>query len=344
MKSHHIILSALLAASLVSVAPGDVVETKSGAHLVGKVTQIDGDTVYLSTDYAGDLKVKKGDVTKVSTDHPISVRLTSGTVLAGTLEGSGNGNLVVTGADASLTTDVSKVAATWMPGDQDPAVVALQRAWTYEVAADITGKSGNKDQLGTSFSARAIMKTSQDTLQFYTGYDRQISDGEKSADQLKVGIDYQNNFSGKTSWYVRDEGGFDRIKDINLYNVAGAGIGYDVIKEPKHTLTLRGGLAYRYEGYKNPLTEDVSAPGLDLGLSHTYEAANWSLVNRLSIVPLFEDFANFRIQHESFFEIPLANPDLKLRLGVSNDYHSRPGDDVKKLDTTYFTRLVLSWK
>jgi hypothetical protein len=61
-------------------------------------------------------------------------------------------------------------------------------------------------------------------------------------------------------------------------------------------------------------------------------------------VPAFENFSNFVAKHESFYEVPLANPAWKLRLGVSNDYNSKPGKGVDKLDTGYFTRLVLSWK
>ena len=68
------------------------------------------------------------------------------------------------------------------------------------------------------------------------------------------------------------------------------------------------------------------------------------MVNRLSFVPGFNDFSNYRANHESFFEIPLAMNGWKLRLGVSNDYNSMPGDSVKKLDTTYFTRFVLNWE
>jgi putative salt-induced outer membrane protein YdiY len=334
----------LLAAAAAKIAIADVVETKNGARLVGKVLKIDGTVVLMNTDYAGDIKVKQSDVTSVTTDTPQNVRLASGTTLQGTLSSTGDGGLVIAGPDGSLNTRVEKVAATWAPGATDPAVAALQRTWEYEVAADITGKTGNKEQIGTAVSARAILKTPQDTLQFYAAYDRQVSDDTKSADQLKAGVDYQNNFSGRKSWYVRDEGGFDRVKDIDLYNIVAAGLGYDFIKKEKHTLTGRAGLSFRYEGYKNPLVEDVKATGLDFGLNHSYEAATWSLINRISFVPLFEDFGNYRILHESFFEIPLANPDWKLRMGVSNDYNSQPSPGVEKLDTTYFTRMVLSWK
>lgn len=39
------------------------------------------------------------------------------------------------------------------------------------------------------------------------------------------------------------------MKDIDLYNVAGAGFGYDFIKKEKRTLTGRAGFSFRYEGY-----------------------------------------------------------------------------------------------
>jgi len=324
----------------------DVVETKSGSRISGKVVKIDGSSVVVDTDFAGEIKVKQSEVVAITTESPLNIRLEGGTVIQGTLSSSAaDSSVVLSGPEGTINTSVDRIATTWAPGAIDPAVAELQRRWTYELTVDVTGKSGNSEQLGTSFGARAALKTPQDALQFYAAYDRQETDGEKSADQLKAGVDYQNNFAGRLSWYVRNEGGFDRIKDIELYNIAAAGLGYDFIKEPKHTLTGRAGVSFRYEGYKNPATEDVKAAGLDIGLVHEYTSDYWSLVNRISWVPLFEDFANYRLQHESFFELPLADPKWKLRLGVANDYNSEPPVGVeKKLDTTYFARLVLSFK
>lgn len=337
-------LSASLFISAAAVLRADVVETKNGTRLVGKVLKIDGTEVTLETAYAGTIKIKQAEVTSVTTDTPLNVRLEAGTVLQGTLAPTTAGALQISGQDGQITTSVDKVAATWAPGGTDPAIVALQRAWAYEAAADITGKTGNKEQTGTALSFRATLAGSQDTLQFYAAYDRQISDGTKSADQFKAGVDYQNNFAGRKSWYVRDEGGFDRIKDIDLYNVAAAGLGYDFIKEAKQTLTGRAGVSFRYEGYGDPTTEDVKDAGLDFGLNHRLQLDNSLLVNRVSYVPSFEDFGNYRLIHESYFELPLANPAWKLRLGVLNDYTSQPARGVEKLDTSYFTRLVLNWK
>lgn len=322
----------------------DVIETKNGARIVGQIVQIDGGTIAVNTDYAGALAIKQSEVVSVTTDEPLAVRLASGTRIDGRIRSAPDGALQIVGEDGTITTQVAKVAASWKAGGKDPQLAALERHWAYEAALDVSGKTGNKEQLGTAASVRATLKTQQDTLQFYSAYNRQVSDHLKSADQFKAGVDYQNNFHGRVSWYARDEGGFDRVKDVQLYNIAAFGLGYDVVKSPKQVLTTRAGLSYRYEGYRNPTTDDVSSAGLDFGLSHELTFENSKLVNRISIVPSFDDFSNYRWNHESYYELPLVAPFWKLRLGVSNDYNSKPGVGVEKLDTSYFTRLVLNWQ
>jgi len=334
-----------LAAAALATAQlaADVVETKNGARLVGKVTKIDGGAVVMATDFAGDLTIKQSEVTAITTDAPVAVRLASGTRIDGKVSSTA-GSLQVVGADGTVTTTVDKVAASWAAGGKDPAVAALERTWAYETSVDVAGKSGNKSQLGTAAQVRATLNGPTDKLVFYTGYDRQVTDGTKSADQFRAGVDYQSNFSGSNSWYVRDEGGFDRIKDIQFYDVAAAGFGYDFVKKPKQTVTGRLGFSFRNENYRNPLTPDVNAAGLDFGFSHSLQLTDSSIINRLTFVPSFNDFSNYRATHESFYEMPFVSPTWKLRVGVSNDYNSKPGKGVDKLDTSYFTRLVLNWR
>lgn len=335
-----ILVFALWSATALSA---DIVETKSGARLTGKITKIDAGSVVIDTDYAGTITVKQSEVTGLSTEAPVAVRLASGTRFDGKVTSTPGGGIAIDNSDGSVHTSVDKIAASWTAGGKDPDVVALERKWTYEATADVTGKSGNKSQLGTAGGVRATLAGAKDKLAFYAAYDRQVTDDVKSSDQFKAGVDYSNNFSGGNSWYIRDEGGFDRVKDIQFYDVAAAGFGYDFIRLPNHVLTSRVGFSFRNENYKNPATADVNAAGLDFGLNHELKLTNMSLVNRLSFVPSFDDFANYRATHESFLEVPTTNPNLKVRFGVSNDYNSKPGAGVKKLDTTYFSRLVLNW-
>lgn len=333
----------LLALAFATGTHADVVETNDGARLVGTVKKIDGGKITLGTAYAGDIQIAQSAVVSLTMDNPLVIRLEGGTTMAGTVTSTGGGQIRIAGQDGTITTAVTKVATTWAPGGVDPAVAALDRKWSYEAAVDINGKAGNSEQLGTAVALRAVLTGNHDKFQVYTAYNRQESDGAKSADQFRAGIDYANNFSGKLSWYLRNEGGFDRIKDIELYNVSAAGLGYDMIKKANQTLTSRAGLSFRYEGYKNPLSEDVKSAGLDFGLNHTYQWETMKMSNALTVVPAFDDFANYRAIHDSHFEMPMAASRWKLRIGVSNDYTSEPVPGTKSMDTTYYTRLVLNW-
>ncbi len=139
------------AAILAAPLSADVVETKNGARIVGKVTKIDGGAVTVTTDFAGAVTIKQSEITGITTDGPVAVRLASGTRLEGKISSSA-GALQIAGADGSISTTVDKVAASWAAGGKDPAIAALERGWAYEAAVDVAGKTGNKEQLGTGFS------------------------------------------------------------------------------------------------------------------------------------------------------------------------------------------------
>jgi hypothetical protein len=328
--------------SVASLA-ADTVDTKDGAHLVGKIIKIDGGVVYLHTDYAGDLAIKQSEVAGFATDQPIAVRFGSGIRLDGEVTPI-NGKIQVVGRHETLVTDISQVAATWNAGGEDPVVTARRGHWAYEAFVDVNGEAGDHNQLGTSGGLRVVHTATDNELQLYAKYNRQVTDGQKSADQLTGGVDYANHYAERDSVYVRDDAGFDHVMGIYFSNIAAAGFGYDFIKQPKHTLTGRAGLSYRYTEYENPATPTVNAPGGDFELNHDWTFGISHLVNKLAFVPVFENLNDFIVTHDSYYQIPLANPHWKLHIGVSNDYNNRPGPGIKRLDTTYYTRLLLDWQ
>jgi hypothetical protein len=321
----------------------DVVETASGARLVGKITKIHGGVVTLQTDYAGELSIKQVLVTKITTDHPVSVRFADGSGIVGTISSPTADKLRISAANKVVECPVGNVSATWAAGVEDPDVAALRRKWSYEAAADITGRSGTNSSLGTSYEFRAKLIGPLDTFQYYTAYNRQETEGEVSTDQFKVGVDYADNFDAATSWYARDEAGFDHVNDISLYDLAASGLGYDFIKEKDQTFTGRAGLSYRYDDYSTPDTPGLSSAGADFELQYLLKTKRWQVSDRVAFDPAFQDLGNFVITHEFAFEIPITKSLWKLSTGVSNNYNSRPVGGVDKLDTLYFTRLVLNW-
>jgi len=322
----------------------DIVETKSGARLTGTITKVDAGSITLDTDYAGTITIKQSEVARFETETPLMIRLAGGTTMEGTVTATPDGNITINGRDGTINTTVDKVVTTWAPGDTDPALPQLIRKWKFEASFNVTGKTGNNEELGYGGGAKAILANTQDTLKLYTQFAYKRTNGVRSDDKLAVGIDYSSYLTERVTWYARDEGGYDNGKDIVFYNVAAAGFGYDFIKNlPKQKLTGRLGLSYRFEDYGNPLADDVRSAGLDLGLNHTYRFANGLLNSSITYVPSFDDYSNYRAIHDSSFEVPLAGH-WKFRVGVNNDFTSQPSAGVDKLDTTYYGRFVLNWE
>jgi putative salt-induced outer membrane protein YdiY len=212
------------------------------------------------------------------------------------------------------------------------------------VGADIGGRTGNSEKFNTGGRIRATLQGPTDRLLIYLRWLYSREDGEKSEDEITGGIDFESDFGDVHSWYARIELENDDIKDLDLRTTAALGYGYYFLKEPSHILRGRTGVMYRHESYANQDSEQTV--GLDLGLHHMYKFSDyWKLVNDITYTPSFEDIHDYRIYHESAFEVPLARSDIwKLQLGVRNEYDSQPADDSERLDTYYFSQLVFEWE
>ncbi len=344
---------AITVASLLAVATSfaDVIVTKSGSTINGKIQGITGGKIKITTDFAGEIEVDQAQVESMSTDEPIFVSFESGASYEGTLKGSGNKAIKVNTKDGELATSIDKIQESWQPGAQSPAearqaaeLEKLKRNWAYEAAFDLTGKSGNSDSTGMGMAFRATLKGPDDKLDFYSRANFEETDGSKSADDSRAGIDYTNQISSDWNWFVSSEFGRDVIKDTDLFVTTAAGFGYTFANTETRFLNVRGGLGYRFENYNDLGREELSAASLDLGLEHK-ETLKWGkLVNRIKFTPTIEDFGSFRLYQDSSIDFPLKAEKYSVRLGFSNDYDADAGLSGKdELDTTYYIRMVLNW-
>jgi putative salt-induced outer membrane protein YdiY len=347
MKNQKILSAIYAIAALASgaAALADTVGTKDGSTIQGKIIRVSGGVLEIETTFAGVLKIPQANVASMSTDSPVFVRYEGGNTIQGAVSTAAGGEVRVAGPGAWGTGSVGQVAAVWVNPSDSPetkAAEAAKRAWAYEASVDVLGTTGNTHSSSAAVGFGATLSSPQDKLSFYAAYARAVQDGKTSTDNAKGGVDYAAFFTDRNSWYVREEIGTDRIKDLSFYSNTAAGLGYSVIKEPKHELTFRSGLAYRYEDYK--VMDKLSTPALDLAILHNYTLEHWRIANKLVFLPSLQDFSNYRIQHDSFIEMPLAASQWKIRIGLSNDYVSIPQPGKEKLDTTYYTKFLLNWK
>ncbi len=342
----------IAALALAAVSSADVIVTKSGSTIKGKIKGIEDGKITISTDFAGDIVVDKAQVDQFSTDEPIFVSFDSGSSYVGKVSGSNDGALKIATEDGELATSVEKIAESWQPGADSPAKLRqdaemekLRRKWAYEAAFDLTGKSGNSNSNGMAMSFRAKLQGPDDKLEFFSRANFEETDDSKSADDARAGVDYTNQINDKWNWYVSSEFGRDVIKDTDLFVNTAAGFGYTFANTDTRFLNVRGGLGYRFEDYSDfSGREELSAASLDLGLEHK-ETLKWGkLVNRIKITPTIEDFGSFRLYQDTAIDLPLKAEKYSVRLGFANDFDSDAELSGKDdLDTTYYIRLVLNW-
>lgn len=368
MDTKKIVFFVSAAAALSATAFADEVKCKDGSVFVGTVESVDGGIVTIAnaSDDAGKTKVKQSEIVSISTTDPVFVRTPDDNTLLGKIVPAEDGKVKVDGGSVSANLEVAQLSGAWRQGELSPEekkIKALQRHWEYSVAGSLLGKTGNTESLTAGVSAEAVMKTPEDTLKFYVNYNygkTKDSDkneaGEyewtKSADDLHCGVDYSVDISAMTFWYAREDLGFDRIKNIRFLSTSAAGLGVKIVDDDDWHFSVRAGLSYRYETYKDYMhssdwddPEDTSALGMDFGLHHDYAWSWGKVVTDISYTPAFEDFfGNYVATHESYLEFKVDGIDnMDIRIGMKNEYRSETTAS-RNLDTTYYAKIVFSWK
>ncbi len=88
----------------------------------------------------------------------------------------------------------------------------------------------------------------------------------------------------------------------------------------------------------------MSAPSADIGLVFSRELGWAAWDTSLNFVPSFLLTGDYYVRHETSFNVLRNDGPLSLRIGVSNDFRSKPLPTQVKTDTAYFLRTTYVWK
>jgi len=342
------IVSASLALILSAAAFADRIELTDGSVINGKLLSAEGGKLKVETTFAGTVEVAQASVKTFSTEEAVNVALAGGSQVLGKVEGTEAGIKVVAN-DGQMSATTPNVAAVWRQGADSPETKKLKadieagkRKWAYEASVAIAGRTGVSEKFGANLGFKATLASAQDKLIFAVAAEKARDNGTETANRQFGGVDYSSFFSADNGWYARTSIEKDTIKRLDLRSSTAFGLARKLIKKPSQDLEFRVGLNYLYETYSDNTKFD--SPGLDLALLHTYQFPNSKMVNTLSYTPAFKEFSNFRVHQESSWEMPIASSQWKIKLGFANDYNSKPPAGTERLDTTYFTNLILSWQ
>ncbi len=343
MKPNHpkFLGAALALVLLLAGRAADRIELTDGSVLLGKLASAEAGKVKFDTSFAGTIEIAQDKIRSFSTDEAVHVEVASGSQMFGPVSPA-EGGIVIATAEGRLTAPTDQVTAIWRRDGVSPAVRKAQRHWKYEAAVAINGRTGGAEKFAGALGFKATLESARDKLIFNLAAEKARDSGVETANRQFAGADYSSFFSDKNVWYARTSIEKDAIKALDLRSSTAFGVGRKLIKRDVQDLEARVGLSYIYESYANGTRFD--SPGLDLALIHTYQFKNGKLSNALGYTPAFKDFGNYRVHHETTYEMPITASLWKLKTGITNDYTSIPPPGIERLDTLYFTSLILNWE
>ncbi len=326
----------------------DRIELTDGSVVLGKILSAEGGKFKVETGFAGTIEISQDKIISFSTDEAVNVGLAAGSAVLGKVEAS-DGGIKVVAHDGQMTAETGKVAAVWRQGADSPAtrklkaeIEARTRKWAFEASVAVTGRTGVSEKSDARLGFKATLASAQDKLIFAVEAEKARDSGVDTANRQYGSIDYSSFYSPDNGWYVRTTLEKDLIKNLDLRSTTAFGLGRKLIKNDHQDLEFRLGFEYSYESYSDNTKFD--SPGMDVAFLHTYQFKNAKLVNVIGYTPAFKEFSNYRIHHESAIELPLGASLWKLKVGVANEYLSVPPAATERLDTTYFTSLLLNWQ
>lgn len=328
--------------------------TSDGSRLVGRIQGMSEGKLVIITEIAGRLEIDTTKIVAIESDEPLIVEFASGDRLVGTIGINADGKSVIHTAMGDLSMAVARIEAAWLPGQDSPEVIALRREtervrkeltpeWFVTLEAGGTRKEGNTNTLDARGRLDVVRKTGKDLLNFYLAANYSEQNNRRSQNEYRGGIKYEQMITERWNWYTRVEMEFDEFENLDLRSTVAAGVGYYWIRKPDHEFKTRVGLGYRHESYNNGVSNDEAV--IDLGFDYRRDLAPWlQLTHAMTISPGLEETDNYRLDVDTALVVPFQMEKVKLKLGMRNEYNSRPQGNLDRLDNTYYVNLVFALK
>jgi hypothetical protein len=324
-------------------ALADTVTLKDGTFLRGHIERVVDGVLELrapSLGLAVPLRLPLEQIESFVTEEAVAV--SAGGVVSKGAASAVAGQVVTRGGTEVVALD--RTMELWRDPAMRPSETTALRQWVTQADADVSGREGVVAGSGFSagFSARGV--TQADTIIGGLRYMRAQSVGQISADDLHVTLSYETNPVNVVFWYLRTDTGFDNARQIDFFSVNAGGAGFRLFTDAKGKIDARVGLGHRYEVYGDENQNDLTAPSGDFGLLFTRELGWAAWDTAINFVPSFQVSGDYFVRHESGFNILRNAGPLSLRVGVANNFRSKPLPAQAKTDTAYFLRTTYVWK
>ena len=325
----------------------DRIITNDGSELNGKLLLFEDGNLTFMTDFAGKIRISTNNIKSFSTDGEISVRLDDNRTYQSKILQAKDSKILI--EESQITPSFSEVRHLWPSDNEDPLLVEMQEkakllvmSWKNSLGFDLTGASGNTENFGIGARLDSQYGNKLRKYDMYLSYNNSSKKDQTIVDETKLGLEYDSRFFEQLSWYAKTDLENDRLEEVDLRATTALGIKYSWIEEKSYKVSLRSGLAFRFEEYGLTNEENVDALALDFGIEYDQLIKDsLYLKSDITIVPSVEELSDYLISKDTAFVIPLdKNSDWNLRTGLDGTYNSTPVKNKEELDLKYYVRII----
>jgi putative salt-induced outer membrane protein YdiY len=351
----HLRICTAMIVVLASVASADRIVTTDGSRLVGKIQEWSNEKVTIVTEIAGTLTIDTSKVTAIAVDEPISVQFASGDRLIGTVElAPDETTATMHTAFGDITVDAATIKMVWAKDKDSPEVIAIREEaariekayrpnWTVKLEGGGVFTEGNTDTFAARGRLEFLRKTPDDSLLFYANAEYNEQNKIRTQSEYRVGSRYENDVNDEWSWYMRSMLENDEFENLQLRAIVAGGIARNWIKRDEKMFQTSLGGGFRHESYNDDTTFSDSM--LDLGLAYRHDITPWvQFTHALTYSPALDDTADYRLFADTALVLPFKSDRWKLKLGVRNEYNSRPRPGIVRLDNTFYANVLVELK
>jgi putative salt-induced outer membrane protein len=224
--------------------------------------------------------------------------------------------------------------------------------WRGQVGASMAATSGNTDSTTLLLNMDLNLKRPGDktTLTGHVNEGRtRAGDGERQTSAARWDLSGQYDHDLNEDWFGFTRLGFerDRVTDLSLRTLVAAGLGYHVLKGPKHTFDVSAGLSYTDSRWNVDTTIDdktgrhFTSVGLLLAEESSHELTDAvTLKQRLEAYPGVTGAKSKLLRFNASLNVAMTKA-LSLSVGLVHNYDGNAAEGREKNDTALFTGVNL---
>jgi putative salt-induced outer membrane protein YdiY len=346
----------LLVSALAWPLLADQVTLKNGDRLSGRIVTSDDKTIVLKTDYAGEVKIDRAQVTAITTDQPLNVTLKDKGKVLGVVQAKDDAVEVKTATGEVLKTTPAAVEALRDDASQRAWERAYERAhharltdfWSGLASIGMASSSGNSSTTAFNTTAAATRVAGKNKIglnfnQIYATQSTTLPHGA-TANRVSGAVRLDRDVSPKLFVYGVNAYDYDKFLDLDLRLVAGGGFGYHAWKSKRGFLDLSGGGNWNREQFGADSANLLRNSGeLAVNEEWNYQPlSRLKLAQRVSFYPNMTQTGEYRLSFDSSASVPIMKW-LEWNLGFNDRYLSNPVAGKVKNDSVFTMGIRVSF-